>query len=73
MGAGRDCALGKPRRNPPWAGGRTSEEGGGGMGQECLPGWGWGVGGAVGSIQKSQKATKSGHGQVTFHFPSSPL
>lgn len=25
------------------------------------------------SIQKSQKATKNGHGQVTVHFPSSPL
>ena len=36
-------------------------------------GEGAGVGHAVGSIQKSQKATKDGHGQVTFHFPSSSL
>lgn len=36
-------------------------------------GEGTGVGRALGSIQKSQKATKDGHGQVTFHFPSSSL
>lgn len=53
--------------------GRSSEEGGGGIGAGMPAGTGWGVGDALGSIQKSQKATKSGHGQVTFHFPSSPL
>lgn len=32
-----------------------------------------GAGDALGSIQKSQEATKDGHGQVTSHFPSSAL
>lgn len=31
---------------------------------------GWG-GDTLGSIHKSQKATKDGRGQVTFHLPSS--
>lgn len=42
-------------------------------GVSAARGEGTGVGRALGSIQKSQKATKDGHGQVTFHFPSSSL
>lgn len=32
-----------------------------------------GAGDALGSIQKSQEATKDGRGQVTSYFPSSAL
>ena len=40
----------------------------------CRKGGGSVCGGhTLGAIQKSQKATKDGHGQVTFHFPSSSL
>lgn len=51
--------------------GHTGEESGGIQDRDAC-GEGARGGGRLGSVQKPQKATKSGHGQVTSHLPSSP-